>query len=234
MTDNKGATATITKSTTVQNPVAGLLIDEFARTVNNGFGNADRGGAWNLSGAATNYSVDAGLGKVTASAGQGRTLTLPAVQRSDLETQLVFSYDKSATGGGTYMTIQGRRIDAQNNYATKTRVMPSGDLQVLLTRTVAGTETTLSSQIVPSLKVAAGEQLVARTQVTGTSPTTIRAKVWKKGAPEPSSWNLTTTDGAASLQANGMLGVYYYLSGSTSNGPITLRLDELWGGPPRP
>ena len=57
-----------------------------------------------------------------------------------------------------------------------------------------------------AIEVAAGDTLLLRLQVTGTNPTTIRAKVWKSGAAEPSAWQVSTTDTTAKLQAAGAVG----------------------------
>ena len=70
------------------------------------------------------------------------------------------------------------------------------------------TTTTLSQVNVPGLTyTAAPQQLLLRLQVTGTSPTTVRAKVWLAGTAEPAAWLLTSTDSTAGLQAPGGVGV---------------------------
>ena len=57
----------------------------------------------------------------------------------------------------------------------------------------------------PGLTYAAGDQLQMRVQTFGTSPTTVRAKVWKAGTTEPAAWTLTTTD-SHRCPAGGRLG----------------------------
>ena len=66
-------------------------------------------------------------------------------------------------------------------------------------------------------------------QATGTSPTTVRMKVWKLGTTEPAAWTLTTTDTTANLQAVGSTGISTYLSGSATNAPIVLTVDNYVG-----
>ncbi len=64
--------------------------------------------------------------------------------------------------------------------------------------------------------------------VTGTTTTTLQAKVWKVGTTEPVSWLLTTTDATpAVLQAAGDLGMLLYVSGSWTGAPPTMRYDNF-------
>lgn len=58
-----------------------------------------------------------------------------------------------------------------------------------------GGEVSLQSAInAAGLSFVAGDQLKVRMQVTGTSPTTIRAKVRKLGTTEPATWRRSITD----------------------------------------
>jgi hypothetical protein len=73
--------------------------------------------------------------------------------------------------------------------------------------------------------------LNVRLQVTGTSPTTLRLKVWPATAAEPAAWQLTGTDSAAGLQVAGAVGVTAYLSSGATNAPIVLRMSGLSARP---
>ncbi|POH58186.1 hypothetical protein CVS28_12085 [Arthrobacter glacialis] len=64
-------------------------------------------------------------------------------------------------------------------------------------------------------------------QVTGTSPTTIRARVWEQGRPKPATWQRSITDTTAALQGPGSVGFASYLSGTANNAPLTVLLDNL-------
>ena len=66
---------------------------------------------------------------------------------------------------------------------------------------------------------------------TGTSPTTVRAKVWLGSDPEPDSWTVTATDSYAGLQAQGSVGLIGYLSGSATNAPVNLAVHRLVATP---
>jgi hypothetical protein len=62
--------------------------------------------------------------------------------------------------------------------------------------------------------------------VTGTGTTTARIKAWT-GATEPAAWQVTATDSTASLQNAGGVGIRGYVGTSTTNGPVSVRLDNL-------
>ena len=81
---------------------------------------------------------------------------------------------------------------------------------------------------VPGLTVSPGDQLRVRFQVSGTTTTTLLAKVWRSGTAEPASWLLTTTDATpAALQGAGDLGVLVYVSGSWTGTLPAISLDNL-------
>ncbi len=72
----------------------------------------------------------------------------------------------------------------------------------------------------------AGGGLRIRLQVTGTSPTILRAKVWANGTTEP-GWQATVTDQTPALQGAGNAGLLTNLSGSATNAPLTLTVDDV-------
>ena len=68
---------------------------------------------------------------------------------------------------------------------------------------------------------AAGDLIHVRMQTFGTGSTTVRTKVWLGSASEPSAWTVSATDSYAALQAPGSVGLTAYVSGSTTNFPVT-------------
>jgi hypothetical protein len=72
-----------------------------------------------------------------------------------------------------------------------------------------------------------GAVIHVRMQVFGTSPTTVRSKVWLNSASEPSGWTVSATDSYAGLQTAGAVGLRAYLSGSATNAPVTLSVLDL-------
>ena len=111
------------------------------------------------------------------------------------------------------------------DYRSRVIVSPTGGVQLQLQQT-ATVLTTAST----GLTVSAGDALHVRTEATGTSPTTVRAKVWKVGTAEPANWTSSTTSSTAGLQSAGHVGLGVYLGGSVTNVPFQTRFDNFWAG----
>jgi hypothetical protein len=202
-----------------------LAVDSFNnRTVSNGWGSAETGGAWTLATASSNFSVGSGVGRMTMAAGSGPSAYLNSVSGRDVDLTTRLSYDKAGSGGGIYTSMVVRR-SGTSDYRAKVRVTATGTTFSLV-RTVSGAETTLASQDL-GLVVAAGDVVNVRLQAEGNGSTTLRAKFWRQGTAEPGSWTVTGTDSTAALQAAGAVGLQNYLSGSATNAPIVARIDDF-------
>jgi hypothetical protein len=66
-----------------------------------------------------------------------------------------------------------------------------------------------------------------RLQVTGTSPTTIRAKIWEAGTTEPTAWQVEATDSTAGLQQAGHTGISSYIGSGMTSLPLTVSWDDF-------
>jgi PKD repeat protein len=223
------ALAGVVVATAAQAATAVIAADTFSRTIANGWGNADTGGAWTTSGASGVFTVTGSAGAITVGAGAGPTAFLSSVSSTDTDLSVSIATDKPATGSGLYVSVVGRRVTNQGDYRVKMRVQSTGSVSLVLERvSAAGTETALGADTpVPGMVYAVGDQVRVRLQVTGTSPTALRAKAWKTSDPEPASFLVTATDATAGLQVAGALGVTPYLSGGATNAPITTLVDDL-------
>jgi PKD repeat protein len=236
VTDNSGATNQVSHSVTVTVPPVdnSFAKDAFGRTVANGFGTADKGGAWSLSGTASNFAVNNGVGKITMPApASGSTAYLNSVSSSSTDLTVDVSIDKVPTGSGSYASVIGRSISGVGDYRAKVTFKANGTVSIALlhqlpdgSSTVFGTET-----VVAGLTYTAGVPLSVHLQVFGTSPTTIRANVWTAGTTEPTGWQKSTTDTTAALQAPGRIGLYSYLSTSATESPRVMSWDNLRAAP---
>lgn len=233
VTDDDGATGTVTHPVTVTDPPTGpvpFATDTFTRTVTGGWGSADTGGVWTRTGSATPFSVTSGTGNIRmATAGSGPATMLNAVSSSNTEVRVEISADKAATGGGTYLTVDPRLVST-SRYFTDIRLVSGGAVSVTLGR-AAASETSLQTRSVTGLTYQPGMVLQVRVQAFGTSPTTLRAKVWRTGTAEPATWTASVTDTTAALQAPGAIGLRSYLSSSATNAPVVASFDNLWAGP---
>jgi PKD repeat protein len=234
VTDNAGATGTVSHAVAVSSttpppsPPAGsaLAQDSFTRTVSGGLGSAEIGGAWTTSGTASNFAVVGGAAAVTSPAGSNRFAYLDGVSSSGTELRATVSFTRP-TNSSIYVGLIGRRVGTAT-YGARVVVDASGAVKLQLQRS---TDTVLLGAIVPGLTYVSGDRLQFRLQVTGTSPTTIRARVWKVGTTEPAAWQVTATDSTAALQSAGGIGIYNYLSGSATPTSLVVSFDDLWAGP---
>ena len=236
VTDDDGTSASNAQPITLVAAPVGYATDTFGRTSTSGFGTADTGGAWTASGGpATDYTVADGVGRLRAAAAASQRLVhLGGVSQTDTEVNVAVSMDKAATGGGTYVSVLGRRVGTTGDYRAKVRFVAGGAVQVQLVRTVGSTETVLANVTAPGLVYAPGQVLRVRVQVGGTGTTSLAAKVWPDGTTQPAAWLLTATDTTASLQAPGGVGLVNYVSGSSTNAPVTASFDDFTAGPRRP
>ncbi|HEY5516302.1 MAG TPA: PKD domain-containing protein [Pengzhenrongella sp.] len=237
-TDNDGATGSTTRTVSPRSaPTPPFADDTFSRTIatmTTGFGTAETGGAWRTAGSASDFSVSDGIGRAVLSApGAGLDVSLPAVSAVSTDLTFSLSTDKAVTGSGLYVSVGGRRVEGVGEYRARVQLRANGTVALVLASTAASAETVLApSAVVPGLTYSPPDRLLVRLQVTGTSPTTVRARVWKAGAPEPSTWKASRTDATPALQQPGSIGLNIYLSTSATNAPVTFLLDDLLAGAP--
>lgn len=219
VTDGQGlASAPVTKQVTVTAPPPADLLaqDAFGRTVSNGWGSADVGGAWTLTGTAAKFQVAGGLGQVVLPPGSTRIAALKSVSSTATDSQATMALDSVPTGGGNYASMIGREVGT-STYSLKAWVKSTGSVSLVLLRD----STTLNLSTVSGLNYTANAVLNMRLQVTGTSPTTVRAKIWADGQPEPAAWQASVTDSTAGLQQAGGVGLGAYLAGSATTAVTT-------------
>jgi len=204
--------------------------DQFSRTVSGGWGGADVGGAWTASGPAAQFAVNGSTGTITLpSPGSGYAAFLNSVSTRDVTAVVEVGSNKAVTGTGVFYSVAARHT-AAGDYRAKVKLTSTGDVSLYLTRVLSGTETTLVSGPVAGLTASGTDRLRLKLSLSGTNPTTLSAKVWKSGTTEPASPQFTSTDSSAALQSAGGLGVWAYVSGSSTNTPVVLSFDQLAAG----
>jgi PKD repeat protein len=229
VTDNAGASGSVTHPVTVTAPPAGsaLASDAFGRTVSGGWGSADVGGAWTILGTAANASVGGGTGSLTAAKGAGIYADL-GISAQDVAVQADVATSAAPSGGGTYVNVAGRNVGG-NQYNAQLWFASGGSVWLSLLKESGGVETDLGDYQLPGT-YAVGQAITVRLDLSGSSPTTLHAKAWTAGTTEPAAWQLTVTDGDATLQKAGGLEVQLYTS-SSATATQTIRVDNLWAGP---
>ncbi len=204
--------------------------DSFSRIQSGGWGSAEVGGPYTLGGGDTAFSVVDGVGKATVSApGTGVSAVLGAASVEKLDAQVSVSIDEAAAGAdGQAVAFVARRVDADTEYRVRARIGPDGAVRLAVIKVVARRETVLGDEVLVSgVTQDPSEWLTMRVRVVGTSPTTIDAKAWSVGTPEPGAWLLTRTDSESALQTAGAIGLRADLPLTATNAPVTFAFDDL-------
>src|SRR5690606_3614730 len=200
VTDDDGESTSTSQTVEVSEPTVGVVAqDGFGRTVASGWGNADVGGSWTTTSGVA--SVSGGQGVLNlAGANAVASARLPGAEGIELTTSTSLTLDKRPSGSGAWSLLRGR-ITPSGEYRLKTNLRSNGSISAWFVRTnAAGQETAISSTVtIPGASDNAGTQIRSKLEVTGASPTSLRAKVWTGGS-EPAGWHLQTTDAQSGLQ----------------------------------
>ncbi len=228
VTDNDGATSTVTKSVVVSTDLPLVAADAFGRTVTGGLGVADQGGTWTVSGGTANFAVSGGQGKFTMAApGAGPAASLRSVSKTDVDAVVDVSLDKATTGSGIFAAYSAR-TSAGGEYRAKVKWSTGAATVLYVTRRdSAGAETVIVQKTITDLVPTTSTTLRMRFQVSGTGTTVLRAKAWDASLTEPTAWGIDTTDTTAALQVAGYFGIWTYLAGNATNAPLVASFDNL-------
>lgn len=227
VTDDDGGTATTTRSVTVTTVPAALVADAFGRTGAGGWGVADQGGTWLGTGSAALYQVQDGAGRVTLNAGSTPRLRIDSTAVRDADLTATVTPDRLSDTGTTLLWLGGRSSGWDSQYEVVLRIASNGTTTAQLVRRLATGTTALATVGVPGGATAGGTALRLRLQLQGSGTTTLRAKVWRADAAEPSAWLLQATDSTAELQDGGGVAVGQYTASGTTNGPLRVAWDDL-------
>jgi hypothetical protein len=207
-----------------------VATDTFGRTASGGWGSAELGGPWTLTGTAANFSVSGGSGRVAVPAGGSRAAVLGETSSRDVDVRVTYSTDKPVSGSfGQVFTLFTRRQADGAAYALRVRRSDDGSVRMGIVRTTASSDVLLGPEVLLTGPAPVpGQSLTVRLRAFGTSPTTISAKAWVVGDPEPTEWQLSRTDDSAALQGAGAVGVRASVSAlSVTTSPVTFAVDDL-------
>ena len=222
--DSLGATSTVTHTVEVVEE-AFLARDSFARNVASGWGAADTGGTWT---GTAGLSVTDGEGRISIGKSQTRTATLGSARAAEFDMSLVFSADKVADGGGIHFNAVGHK-DSDGEYRAKLRISAAGAVNVGVATVIGTTETLIANKLLAGYTYTAGSKLNVRfaaAEATG-DRTELKVKVWPVGAEEPQDWTISAMNAESRLQGTGQFGVTAYGTGSITNGPVIVSVDDL-------
>ncbi|WP_298749745.1 right-handed parallel beta-helix repeat-containing protein [uncultured Serinicoccus sp.] len=198
----------------------GLLVaqDRFDASTSSGWGAATLGGSYVHTGS-DSYSQGGGYGTVTLTeGGQQREAMLPEVKTLDGVARIDIAMDEiPSEGGGVYHSVHLRQVGS-TSYRATLRVTPDGRGHLYLARVDA--EGTLHDLGYHALTepVRPHGWLTMEFSATGTSPVSLKTRVFDRQA-QPPAWQLESTDSSsARLGRPGAVSLQTYAS---SSGPGT-------------
>lgn len=233
VTDDRGASASATRSVTVTGaPASSLLADDFQRQVASGWGTSSSGAQWTLVGTASRYAVTGGVGVQTLAAAGSTETNAPAATWTNADVRVKLSWDRTSAAGAIYTAIAPRAVSAISDYRVKV-IVSNNKPSLDLIRRVNGTETSMARVALP-VTVSANTAYTVAIRITSTGgASTLAAKLWTTGTAEPTGWQVQVTDATAGLQAPGWLRLWSYLSATATTG-VTTTFDDLSVVPPTP
>lgn len=226
VTDARGIDSEpVTHDVTVSAPEAGLIArDTFERSLSSGWGEATSGTTWVTP---TGFAVTDGVGTIEVGRSQTKTAVLTGADARDVDARAVFGTEAVSDGGGVHLNLAVRASDS-GAYRLKLRIASTGVVTASTAKLLGSTETLLTSRAVPDYVHSAGGRLHTRLQaVSEGGTTTLRAKVWPVGTDEPDAWLIVSTDAEAELQDAGSLRISAYLTGTSTNGPAKITVDDI-------
>lgn len=184
-----------------------LASDTFNRTVANGWGVADSGGAWTVQTNAGNWSVAPGSGTVVTNSNSSEMGTLP-VSVQDVDALAKITLRQPPNGGSYIAHLLLRYQSASSFYAVGVyQTGGSADVQAFA---LNGSNVQLIPNTDTGIKTADNNRLWVRAEAQGINPTALRIRVWQDGAAEPTGWLAATTDSTSAQQSAGIVGLHTY------------------------
>jgi hypothetical protein len=200
--------------------LASLVEDSFTRTVVNGFGNPDIGGAYTLTDVATAYQVNGSEGTITPTVGSTTAWATVDIGSPDFDVTAQLGVVGNMLATSTARTyVGGRFTDAANNYAAFIQqVQSTGAIVLAIEKTVAGVVSNLIV-VTSTLAIDGGARVNVRFMGSGQL---LKVKAWALSDPQPLGWDIETSD--TSLTTGNRAGVGGQSRGLTGN---TIGVDNL-------
>lgn len=231
-----GQQAATARQQAAQGPATGQISvsDTFDRQSTSGWGDAQRGGRWTALGPASADAVRGGKAAITLGDSSPHGGYLAGILQDRTDLQVTLRRTTAATRGTVTVAVLGRRVSSTQDYRLVTRLQSDGSVALALLRVAEPTQVSNGQeQLSPTLilfgnadqQSAQATPISIRFQITGTAPTTLRAKVRQAGSSEPADWTLTATDTTAELQRPGSIGLSAVRSGSSET--LGLAVDDL-------
>lgn len=205
---------------------AGNVEDTFARTVTDGWGNADSGHPWSTGGGtAADFSVNGSIGRHSVTAVSSSRRSRVRVH-DDHEVLVRMRVPTASVGGSCWAGVMLRYSDVSNYYVVRVRFGHTADAtnaDLTVQKQVAASFSDIGDPFDLGEKADANEWWWLRARIEDGN---ISAKAWKDGASEPGAWQIEETD--TSLPSGDQCGVRSILSSSYSGSfPFAVEYDDI-------
>lgn len=217
------ATVTNAAGTVITTPAAPLVTDTFTRVVANGWGTADTGEVYTVSGgAAADYSVTGTRGQMAiTSTAVTRTAFLDAGSPNYTAAVTVIPTVVALTSPMEAAVALRRDDTANNDYRVLLLLNTGGTLTLQLQRNLAGVVTTLASTPL-GFGYTATTQIRLLGSVWGSQ---LQATAWDITTPQPTTPTLTATDTA--IVGGNLLRLRGARQAGNTNGTVNMQWDNL-------
>lgn len=166
-----------------------IVEDTFTRSEIDGWGIADTGQTWTVSGLLIDdYSVNGSEGQVTMTV-EGAGNADPGVSIQNIDVTYTVDVNQVATGHWFISRTLGRFVDGLNHYAHQLEFKDDGSLGQAIYKLIAGTMSVLSFDVGGTY--AADEKINVRFLIEHSN---LKSKVWKTIDPEPVNWDIEIED----------------------------------------
>lgn len=218
-------------------PTTATIVDTFHRTAASGWGTADSGDVWQLSGSGgtlltTDWSVANPTGHQSVPAVVSYRLSyLPAILQADLDMSATGSvtFTSGVTGGQLEMLGLCFRAQSQvSYYLARIEIAAGGSMTLRLIAPDAVTTVASVSGIVGGLTYTSGKSLSIRVRAIGPR---IKIRVWDPAGAEPSTWDISVFD-TSTLAAGYVLLRSGVGAGNTNTKPVVFNFTQFWVSPP--
>lgn len=199
------------------------LDDTFTRSVSGGWGTADSGQSWSVSGGTvgTDYSVNGNAGVHVLTSVSVSRRSFVDTTYTDFDFYADVTTSATATGGSLFGGPTGRYNDSSNLYMARLEFTTANAIQLTLRKIVSGTETLIGSYDMPDTHVP-GTYVRVRLKATGVA---IMAKSWMTTEPEPGTWFISATD--SSITTTAFFGTRSIAAAGNTNVNPEVRYDTL-------
>jgi hypothetical protein len=202
-----------------------LLVQDLflGRTDTNGWGTAEKGGAYAHTGTLADWSTTTNTGRVILSAAnQDKIATLTTVTSTDWDRAALVTLDEVPVGASASIFTLLRIVRANTWFRSWLTINTTGSVTLALSRLIDGVESTLqAATTISGLTFTANKKLWIRARAIGTSPTLLEAKVWEYGTAQPTTWQRSVTNSETDLQAVGGCGLHFRAGTGNTNFPFT-------------